>query len=68
MDILVTFDDKAKVGLFKYAHILNGLQDILNKRVDLVVDGSLLPFAIESAEKDKVLIYERARNQLESKE
>jgi hypothetical protein len=32
----------------------------LNKNVDLVVDGTLLPFAVESAEKDKKLIYERA--------
>lgn len=28
--------------------------------VDLVVDGDLLPFAQESANRDKILIYERA--------
>jgi len=33
---------------------------LLGRSVDLVVDGNLLPFARESAEKDKVLVYERA--------
>lgn len=31
-----------------------------NRPVDLVVDGNLLPFASESANKDKILVYERA--------
>ena len=60
IDILVVFDENAKVGLFRYAHIMNELEDLLNKKVDLVVEGTLLPFAAETAEQDKVLIYERA--------
>lgn len=59
VDILVVFDDQAHVGLFRYAHIMNELEDFLNKKVDLVVDGTLLPFAVESVEQDKKLIYER---------
>lgn len=60
IDILVVFDEEAKVSLFRYAHIVNELEDLLNKNVDLVVDGTLLPFAVKSAENDKKLIYERA--------
>lgn len=60
VDILVVFDEQAHVGLFRYAHIMNELEDLLNKKVDLVVDGTLLPFAVESVEQDKKLIYERA--------
>lgn len=60
VDLLVTFDKDAHVGLFKYAHIMNGLQDLLGRKVDLVVEGSLLPFAAKSVEQDKKLIYERA--------
>lgn len=60
IDILVVFDEEAKVSLFRYAHIVNELEDLLKKNVDLVVDGTLLPFAVKSAEKDKKLIYERA--------
>ena len=37
------------------------LEDLLQRNVDLVVEGSLLPFAAASAEHDKKLIYERAK-------
>ena len=60
VDILVVFDKNGKVGLFKYAHIVNELEAVLGKNVDLVVDGALLPFAVETANRDKILIYERA--------
>ena len=38
VDLLVDFDDDAKVGLFRYMHIINGLKDLLNKDVDMVVE------------------------------
>lgn len=59
VDILVTLDSSAKVGLIRYVHIINGLKELINKDVDMVVDGTLLPFAVESANRDKKLIYER---------
>lgn len=59
VDLLVTLDKEAKVGLFQYVHIMNELKKKLNKEVDMVVDGTLLPFAVESANRDKKLIYER---------
>ena len=34
------------------------LRELLGREVDLVVDGSLRPYAVESAERDKQLIYE----------
>jgi predicted nucleotidyltransferase len=36
------------------------LKEMLGREVDLVPEGSLLPFASESADHDKILIYERA--------
>ena len=60
VDILVVFDKDAKISLFKYADIICQLETILNHKVDLVEEGTLLPFAQETADKDKVLIYERA--------
>ena len=60
VDILVVFDKDAKINLFKYADIICQLETILNHKIDLVEEGSLLPFAQETANKDKVLIYERA--------
>jgi len=48
------------VSLLKHIGIALGLEDLLGKKVDLITEGSLLPFARETAEKDKILIYERA--------
>ena len=59
VDIMVTLDQNARVGLFKLSGMRLDLQDLLNMRVDLVTDKGLLPFARESAEHDKKLIYER---------
>lgn len=60
VDILVLLDKDAHVGLIKFSGMKCDLEDILHKDVDLVVEGSLMPFAVESANHDKVLIYERA--------
>ncbi len=59
IDILVNFIPGIKLTLFKYAHILNDLQTLTGKKVDLVEEGQLKQFAAEGAEKDKILIYER---------
>jgi predicted nucleotidyltransferase len=45
--------------LFKYVHIINDLQTLTGKKIDLVEDGQLKSFARESAEHDKILIYEK---------
>ena len=60
VDILVKFDhEHADVGLMKYARIMIDLSERLGKEVDLVEEGTLLPFAEKSANQDKQLIYER---------
>ena len=61
VDILVVFDQKngKRVSLLKHIGIALGLEDLIGKKVDLITEGTLLPFAQETAEKDKVLIYER---------
>lgn len=33
------------------------LKELLNREVDLITEGGLMPFARESAERDKILIY-----------
>jgi len=59
IDILVNFIPNVKVTLFKYVHIVNDLQALTGKRIDLVEDGQLKQFAERSVENEKVLIYER---------
>ena len=60
IDLLVFFDyHNAEIGLMEYARMIYDLTNRLGYLVDLVEDGTLLPYAQESAEIDKQLIYER---------
>lgn len=56
-DIMVDFDKG--VGLFKYASILDDLQKILKRGVDLVTETSLFPWVKDNVNDEKILIYER---------
>ena len=58
VDILVLLDKSRPIGL-KFFGMWNDLEELLGRKVDLVSDGTLLPFAQQSAEKDKILIYEK---------
>lgn len=58
IDILIQPDKS--VGLFKLSGMHLDLQELLNLEVDLVTVKGLMPFARESADRDKILIYERA--------
>ncbi len=60
VDILVVYDDAARVSLLTHAGMIVDLEEILQRPVDIVEDGTLLPFAVPSANRDKKLIYERA--------
>ena len=60
VDILVEFDRSGKpVTLLTYARIWRELEELLGRDVDLVEEGTLKPYALESANHDKRLIYER---------
>ena len=60
IDILVDLDPSAPMGLLQYAGMANQLESLLGRKVDLVANGSIKPFARESINRDKVLVYERA--------
>ena len=59
VDILVVLTPGSNMGLEFFGMIID-LEKMLDRPVDLVVDGDLLPFAAETADKDKILVYERA--------
>ena len=59
VDIMVDLDKTKPIGLFQYVAMKLDLQDLLQREVDLVEQDELLPFAQESANRDKFLIYER---------
>ena len=60
VDILVQYDRRLPIGLMKIAGMKVDLEDLLHYEVDIVEDGALRPWAVESVNKDKKLIYERA--------
>ena len=60
IDILFVPDfDNGTFTLLTHGGMYEDLKQLLGREVDLVADGSLRPYAKESAEHDKILVYER---------
>ena len=60
VDILFVPDYSGKpFTLFTMGGMYMELRELLGREVDLVVEGSLRPYAAKTAERDKKLIYER---------
>lgn len=59
IDILIVLDESQHIGL-KFFGMYEDLKVLLGRKVDLVTERSLSPFARESVNRDKILIYERA--------
>lgn len=59
IDILVAITPGAKFSLLDHSRMICDLEEILQRDVDVVKEGTLMPFAIDSVERDKILIYER---------
>lgn len=60
VDIIVSIIPGAKFSLLDHSGMICDLEDLLNRPIDIVKEGTLLPFAVESANRDKILVYERA--------
>lgn len=59
VDILLLPDKTQHFSLFTLGGMYEDLKDLLGCEVDLITEGGLMPFARDSADKDKILIYER---------
>ena len=59
IDILVKYDENARISLLTISHMMGEIEQRIGRRVDLVEEGCLLPFAVETANRDKQLIFER---------
>ena len=53
-------DKSQHFSLFTLSGMYEDLKDLLGREVDLITVGGLMPFARETADRDKILIYERA--------
>lgn len=59
VDLIVVLDQSKPVGM-RFFGMWGDLERLIGRSVDLVTEGNLMPFARESADRDKILIYERA--------
>ena len=59
VDILVSLVPGTRLGLKFFAMNLE-LEQLLNRPVDLVIEGDLMPFAENTVNQEKVLVYARA--------
>lgn len=59
IDILIDLDRSEPFGLLQFAGMINDLESRLGKKVDLVENSTIKPFALDSINHDKILIYER---------
>ena len=57
IDIMVRYSDAASGTLFDYSDIQFKLEQLLKRKVDLVEDGYIKPFALKEVSKDLKLIY-----------
>lgn len=60
VDILILPDKSQHFSLFTLSGMYEDLKDLLGREVDLITEGGLMSFARESADRDKILVYERA--------
>lgn len=57
IDLMVSFDKKSKVSLFDLADIVHSLEQKTSRKIDMVEEGCIQPFAFETAKKDLMKIY-----------
>ena len=57
LDLMVEFKEPSKTSLFDMADIAYILEEKSKMKIDLVEEGYLLPFALNTAKNDLILIY-----------
>ncbi len=57
IDLMVSYSEKATGTLLDYADVKQNLEHLLNRNIDLVDEGYVKSFALESVNHDKILIY-----------
>ena len=57
IDVMVRFDHSKPVNFFELGDIAAQLEKIINRKIDLVEEGTLSSFALKTAQKDLISIY-----------
>ena len=59
VDFIVEYCKEDGLSLMTTARLYRALRNILNRDIDIVEDGYLMPYAEKRANDEKILIYER---------
>jgi predicted nucleotidyltransferase len=59
IDIMIELKDNMKITLYDLADIQYQLENICDRKIDLVEEGAIKPFAWETVKNDLQLIYEK---------
>lgn len=59
VDILVRYTQGTVLGLLVICELIEKLEDLLGRRVDLVEEGTLFPRVAKQVDAEKLQIYER---------
>ena len=59
-DLLVRYTDSDSLSLMDISRMMVNLSKQIHRQVDLVEEDCLAPFALQSVNNDKIMIYERA--------
>lgn len=59
VDILVRYTPGTVLGLLGICELIEKLEDLLGRRVDLVEEGTLFPRVAKQVDAEKLQIYER---------
>ena len=59
VDILVKYMPDERPGLFGICDLIEKLENLLGKKVDLVEEGTLYPRVRKEVESQKIIVYER---------
>ncbi len=59
VDFLVDYDRTHRLSMLTLGGIISNLENLFGRDIDLVENGYLIPEAQQSANREKVLIYER---------
>ena len=63
IDLLIQFVAKKKISMFDILKMQHDLEELLNRKVDLVEEGQLKPSAAFEVVREKEVVYVKAKRQ-----
>ena len=57
LDLVVTFDPSARIGVFRYLEIIDALADLLGRPVDIVTEPARTPHLQAQIDRDRVDVF-----------